>query len=243
MSRSRSPIRSPRRSDRRDGGWLHGQTIAYGAGPVGGWGDRGRAFAGGFRPGWVGCGEDTAPKDRELPHGVTRMVAPTWTASTGGWLHCAGSASWGFVQSCRLQSLFFKQTRMRRKVRECACGQRVSPRPQTGQEPESRGKSTRRSWLRNPNARCRASPHPNTPSKPPARCGVDRPTPCRRDNSAIVRPRVPSTLANHRRATATTPTTTNTTEKIIAGTHQPAATANNTITAPLASTIQRNAFG
>ncbi len=75
----------------------------------------------------------------------------------------------------------FKQTRMRRKVRECSCGQRVSPRPETGQEPESRGKLTRRSWLRNPNARCRASPHPNTPSRPAARCGVDRPTPYRRE--------------------------------------------------------------
>ncbi len=74
---------------------------------------------------------------------------------------------------------------------------------QTGQELESRGKSTRRSWLRTPTpgAVPRRDRAPRRVEA--ARCGVDRPTPYPQSNSAIVRPRVPSRLEktrSHRRS-------------------------------------------
>jgi len=140
-------------------------------------------------------------EDRELPHGVTRMVAPTWTAGTGAWLHYAGSATRGFVKSCLLQSLF-QANNMKRQDASKGWGVLVASRSRPDPK-RDRNSSPGGNQLGDPGyatplpgavPRRTQTPHPNRP----ARCGVDRPTPHPRDNSAIVRPRIPSCVAKER---------------------------------------------
>ncbi len=115
-------------------------------------------------------------------------------AGTGAWLHCAGSRR-GFANLVYFKASF--QASRWTKVGVCLCQQGLAP-TQTGQELQSRGKSTQQSWPRTPTPgavpRRDQTPHPEQP----ARCGVDRPTPHPPSNKAIARPRIPSRLEKQR---------------------------------------------